>query len=83
MARAYALIFFLFFFSCWPWVLHCQVDGETAVLVPGDPEELHIRKVQQDGGIHYHMNLLSSVVSRSLKPNKKNSGYSLLGPALK
>lgn len=35
-----------------------QAEGETAVLVAGDPEREHMRKVRRDGAIHYHVNLL-------------------------
>lgn len=37
------------------------IEGESAVLVAGDPEREHMRKVEQDGGIHYHINLLSAM----------------------
>ena len=40
-----------------------QAEGETAVLVAGDPEREHMRKVRQDGGIHYHVNVLQAMVS--------------------
>lgn len=40
-----------------------QAEGETAVLVAGDPEREHMRKVRDDGAIHYHVNLLQSMVS--------------------
>jgi len=40
-----------------------QADGETAVLVAGDPEREHMRKVRKDGGICYHVNLLKAMVS--------------------
>lgn len=43
-----------------------QIEGESAVLVAGDPEREHIRKVDQDGGIHYHINLLSAMVRLSV-----------------
>lgn len=36
-------------------------EGETAVFVAGDPEREHMRKVGQDGGIHYHENVLKSM----------------------
>ncbi|CAH3115821.1 unnamed protein product [Pocillopora meandrina] len=36
-------------------------EGETAVLVAGDPEREHMRKVRQDGAIHYHVNLLQNM----------------------
>ncbi|XP_022795576.1 uncharacterized protein LOC111334150 isoform X1 [Stylophora pistillata] len=44
---------------------HCRnlqpAEGETAVLVAGDPERAHIQKVKEDGGIHYHVNLLEAM----------------------
>ena len=43
-----------------------QIEGESAVLVAGDPEREHMRKVDQDGGIHYHINLLSAMVRLSV-----------------
>ena len=33
------------------------------MLVPGDPEREHMRKVKQDGGICYHVNILHALVS--------------------
>ena len=39
-----------------------KAEGETAVLVAGDPEREHMRKVRQDGAIHYHVNLLQNMV---------------------
>lgn len=33
------------------------------MLVAGDPEREHMRKVRQDGGIRYHVNLLQAMVS--------------------
>ena len=39
-----------------------QIEGESAVLVAGDPEREHMRKVEQDGGVHYHVNVLSAMV---------------------
>ncbi|RMX37591.1 hypothetical protein pdam_00007868 [Pocillopora damicornis] len=44
---------------------HCRnlqpAEGETTVLVAGDPERAHIQKVKEDGGIHYHVNLLEAM----------------------
>ena len=40
-----------------------QAEGEPAVLVAGDPEREHMRKVKQDGGILYHVNILHALVS--------------------
>ncbi|XP_046846602.1 uncharacterized oxidoreductase YjmC-like isoform X1 [Xenia sp. Carnegie-2017] len=39
------------------------VDKELEVMVAGDPERKHISKVEKNGGIHYHVNLLSSLDS--------------------
>ncbi|CAH3178762.1 unnamed protein product, partial [Porites lobata] len=36
-------------------------EGEPAVLVAGDPEREHMRKVKQDGGICYHVNILHAL----------------------
>lgn len=46
-----------------PVICIFQAEGEPAVLVAGDPEREHIRKVRQDGGIHYHVNMLRAMVS--------------------
>ena len=53
-----------------------QADGETAVLVAGDPEREHMRKVRQDGGIRYHVNLLQAMVSihKRLRARKHVAG---------
>ncbi|EDO45090.1 predicted protein [Nematostella vectensis] len=44
---------------------HCRnmppAEGEDGVLVAGDPERLHMRKVEQEGGIQYHVNLLDAL----------------------
>ena len=50
------------------------MEGETAVLVAGDPEREHMRKVEKDGGIHYHVNLMDAMVS--------TTQCELKGPAL-
>ena len=34
------------------------------VLVAGDPERSHAKKVEKDGGIYYHVNLLAAMVSK-------------------
>lgn len=36
------------------------MDEEKPVLVPGDPERIHMRKVDADGGIQYHINQLTA-----------------------
>lgn len=38
------------------------MEGETSVLVAGDPERIHMRKVEQDDGISYHINLMDAMV---------------------
>lgn len=37
-----------------------QVDEEKPVLVPGDPESAHMKKVDKDGGIQYLTNQLNA-----------------------
>lgn len=45
--------------------LMCQLrnlpatDPEKPVLVPGDPERMHVEKVEEDGGIPYHSSQLN------------------------
>lgn len=39
-----------------------SVTGKP-VLVAGDPERAHIRKVQEDEGIYYHINLMEAMVT--------------------
>lgn len=36
------------------------VDEKKPVLVPGDPESAHMKKVDKDGGIQYHINQLKA-----------------------
>ncbi|XP_071954795.1 uncharacterized oxidoreductase YjmC-like isoform X2 [Antedon mediterranea] len=36
-------------------------EGETEVLVAGDPERKHIDKVKKDGGLSYHKNLIEHI----------------------
>lgn len=33
----------------------------------GDPERAHMRKVEEDGGIYYHVNLVEAMVSYDVK----------------
>eukprot|EP00794_Sanderia_malayensis_P008124 gene8124-8994_t len=44
---------------------HCRnlepVEGESEVLVAGDPERKHIKKVEEDGGIYYHSNVIAAM----------------------
>ncbi|XP_070561658.1 uncharacterized oxidoreductase YjmC-like isoform X1 [Ptychodera flava] len=37
-------------------------EGETKVLVPGDPERKHMKKVDKEGGVRYHNNLITALV---------------------
>lgn len=37
-----------------------QVDEDKPVLVPGDPERAHMDKVDEEGGIRYHINQLNA-----------------------
>ena len=50
-------------FSC--CVCLCQAEGETEVLVPGDPERKHMAMCNQEGGIPYHPNVINNLVSYS------------------
>ena len=39
-----------------------QAEGETEVLVAGDPEKKHMEKVDKEGGLLYHKNLIKQMV---------------------
>lgn len=52
-----------------------KAEGESAVLVAGDPERKHMRKVEGEGGIRYHVNLLRAMVS--LPKNKTQKAEKL------
>ena len=43
-----------------------QAVGESEVLVAGDPERKNISEVEKNGGIHYHVNLIASLVRTTL-----------------
>ena len=47
------------------WIF--QAEGEPAVLVAGDPARENMRKVRQDGGICYHVNVLHAMVSTYIR----------------
>ncbi|XP_041472415.1 uncharacterized oxidoreductase YjmC-like isoform X2 [Lytechinus variegatus] len=51
-------------------------EGETEVLVAGDPERKNIAKVEKDGGLRYHNNLLRNMdtlaAGLGVKPIKRN-----------
>lgn len=36
-------------------------ESGKPVMVAGDPERTHIKKVEEDGGIHYHQNLVQAM----------------------
>ncbi len=39
-----------------------QKDPDLPVLAAGDPEMLHTQKVEKEGGIWYHDNLIAAMV---------------------
>lgn len=41
-------------------IRYLQINEEKPVLVPGDPERAHAKKVDEEGGIRYHVNQLSN-----------------------
>ena len=43
--------------------LCCQAEGESEVLVAGDPERRHLEKIKQLGGIPYHPSFIAALVS--------------------
>ncbi|XP_070534633.1 uncharacterized oxidoreductase YjmC-like isoform X2 [Ptychodera flava] len=47
-------------------------EGEMEVLVPGDPERKHMKKVEDEGGLQYHTNLIKAldVLASELKVEK-------------
>lgn len=36
------------------------MDEEKPVLVPGDPERAHMKQVDEEGGIQYHVNQITA-----------------------
>lgn len=46
-----------------------QVNEEKKVLVPGDPEHVHMKQVDEDGGIRYHENQLNNCDQLAVKLN--------------
>lgn len=40
-----------------------QAEGETEILVAGDPERKHMAKCDKAGGITYHPNVIALLVS--------------------
>lgn len=45
------------------------MDEEKPVLVAGDPERAHMKKVDEDGGIQYHMNQITACAKLADKLN--------------
>ncbi len=41
----------------------CQAEGETQVLVAGDPERSHMAQCDKQGGMLYHPNVIHNLVS--------------------
>jgi len=39
-----------------------QAEGETEVLVAGDPEHKHMKMCDEQGGMHYHPNAIDILV---------------------
>lgn len=52
------------------------MDAEKPVLVPGDPERAHMKKVDEDGGIRYHTNQLKNCDALAEKFNILKLGHS-------
>lgn len=51
-------------FAVFNLLLLCiQSEAGKPVLVAGDPERAHTQRVKEDGGIHYHINLLQALVN--------------------
>ena len=44
-----------------------QADGETEILVAGDPEHRHMAKCDKQGGILYHPNVIDILVRLHLE----------------
>lgn len=50
------------------------MDEEKPVLVPGDPERAHMKKVDNDGGIRYHDSQLNNCDEIAKKFNVQKIG---------
>ena len=48
-----------------------KAEGETEVLVAGDPEKRHMEKCNKEGGIRYHPNQIVNAVNKFI--NKEHS----------
>ena len=49
------------------YFFYLQADASKPVLVAGDPEREHIKKVEREGGITYHINQIKDSVSKILR----------------
>lgn len=52
-----------------------QAEGETEVLVAGDPERKHLEKIKHLGGIPYHHTFISALVSCVMELAKDHCGF--------
>lgn len=50
------------------------MDESKPVLVPGDPERAHMKKVDEEGGIRYHVNQITNCDELATKFNVRPIG---------
>lgn len=56
------------------FLLWFQADKERPVLVAGDPERIHMAKVDGEGGIRYHVNQIKNCDDLAKKFNVRPIG---------